>query len=126
MKNTSSEQGPFDALMTEYETRRQKALAMGGEEKLGKRRAAGMLHARERIDYLVDKDSFLESGLFGTSAAYESERNKTSADGKIAGYARLDEACGNPTGSAHGVHWRILRRAHAGHHGLAGHGNHAR
>lgn len=89
MKNMNLGHGPFEALMTEYETRRQKALAMGGEEKLGKRRAAGMLHARERIDYLVDKDSFLESGLFGTSAAYESERDKTPADGKIAGYARL-------------------------------------
>lgn len=80
----------FADLMAEYETRRSKALAMGGAEKLEQRRAAGVLNARERIDYLVDKDSFIESGLFGTSAVYESEREKTPADGKIAGYARLD------------------------------------
>lgn len=80
----------FADLMAEYEMRRSRALAMGGTEKLEKRRAAGVLNARERIDYLVDKDSFIESGLFGTSAVYEAEREQTPADGKIAGYARLE------------------------------------
>jgi acetyl-CoA carboxylase carboxyltransferase component len=79
----------FEELLTEYEQRRVKALAMGGREKLEKRHAAGLLNARERIDYLVDPGSFMESGLFGTSAAYEHDREKTPADGKVAGYARL-------------------------------------
>ncbi len=79
----------FEELLMEYEERRAKAVAMGGPEKLEKRRAAGLLNARERIDYLVDPGSFIESGLFGTSAAYEHDREKTPADGKVAGYARL-------------------------------------
>ena len=80
----------FEELFQEYEDRRAKALAMGGPEKLEKRRAAGILNARERIDYLADPGSFMESGLFGTSAAFESDRDKTPADGKVAGYARID------------------------------------
>ncbi|MBX9811313.1 MAG: methylmalonyl-CoA carboxyltransferase [Burkholderiales bacterium] len=79
----------FEELLAEYEARRQKALAMGGPEKLARRKAEGLLNARERIDYLVDKDSFIESGLFSTSAVYEKDREKTPADGKIAGYARI-------------------------------------
>ena len=50
-----------------YEARKAKALAMGGAEKLAKRKAAGVLNARERIARLFDKGSFIESGLFGGS-----------------------------------------------------------
>jgi acetyl-CoA carboxylase carboxyltransferase component len=80
----------FEELIAEYEARRARALAMGGREKLEKRRAAGLLDARERIAYLADPGSFTESGLFGTSAAFEHDRDKTPADGKVAGYARID------------------------------------
>src|SRR3546814_18418466 len=79
----------FDELMEEYERRRQKALAMGGPEKLERRRNAGLLNARERIDYLVDKGSFLASGLLAPSYI-PAERETTPADGKIDGYARID------------------------------------
>jgi len=80
----------FEELLQEYEERRVQALAMGGTQKLERRRAAGLLNARERIAYLVDAGSFMESGLFGTSAAFEHDRDKTPADGKVAGYARID------------------------------------
>ena len=80
----------FEELLQEYELRRAQALAMGGLAKLDKRSTAGVRNARERIDYLVDPGSFIESGLFGTSALYEHERINTPADGKIAGYATLD------------------------------------
>ena len=76
--------------LTELEARRVKALAMGGEEKLAKRRARGELNARERIDHLVDEGSFIESGLLGTSGVVPEDRDKTPADGKLAGYARVD------------------------------------
>ena len=52
----------FDALLEEYERRRAKALAMGGEDKIAKRRARGQLNARERIAALADPGSFIESG----------------------------------------------------------------
>jgi acetyl-CoA carboxylase carboxyltransferase component len=80
----------FEALLKEYEARRAKALAGGGEEKYAKRTAAGMLNARERIARLLDKDSFIESGLFGTSAVYPEQADETPTDGKIAGFGRID------------------------------------
>lgn len=76
--------------LAEYDRRREKALAMGGEAKLARRRAAGILNARERIDYLVDEGSFLESGLFGHSSVVAADKDRTPADGKISGYGRLD------------------------------------
>ena len=73
-----------------YETRRAKALAMGGAEKLARRKAAGILNARERIDALVDAGTFMESGLFGASATRAEDREKSAADGKIAGFGKID------------------------------------
>ena len=78
----------FDELNAQYKARRKKALAMGGEAKLARRRNAGMLNARERIDYLLDSGTFIESGLFATSL-YPGDREKTPADGKIVGYGRI-------------------------------------
>lgn len=72
-----------------YEERRQFALRMGGEDKLERRRAAGILNARERIEYLTDAGSFIESGMFGASAIAVNDWQKTPADGKVAGYARI-------------------------------------
>lgn len=79
----------YKDLYREYEERREKALAMGGKAKLDRRRNAGILNARERLDYLLDKGSFLESGLFATSAR-PGDRDDTPGDGKLCGYARID------------------------------------
>jgi acetyl-CoA carboxylase carboxyltransferase component len=76
--------------LAELEARRAKALGMGGEEKLSKRKASGDLNARERIDYLVDDGSFIETGLLGTSSVVPEDKDNTPADGKLAGYARVD------------------------------------
>ena len=78
-----------DDLLNDLELRRQRALAMGGPERLAKRRAAGMLNARERIDYLFDAGTFVESGLFATSV-YPQDRERSPADGKIAGYGEIE------------------------------------
>ena len=45
----------FDELYDEYEKRLTKALSMGGPDRLARRNNTGVLNARERIDYLVDK-----------------------------------------------------------------------
>ena len=79
----------FEAVLQDLETRRAKALAMGGEAKLAKRRAEGVLNARERLDGLLDPGSFVESGLFTRSARPEM-RDASAADGKIAGFGRID------------------------------------
>ena len=78
----------FDELLQELHRRREKAVGMGGEEKLAKRRAGGALNARERIDVLLDKDSFFEFGLLATSHRAEM-RDKSPADGKIAGFGTI-------------------------------------
>lgn len=78
----------FDTLLDEHRKKTAEALAMGGTEKLAKRKADGVLNARERIDYLVDKDSFIESGRFARSNRPE-VKHKTPADGKVAGFARI-------------------------------------
>ncbi|MBV7485494.1 acyl-CoA carboxylase subunit beta [Bordetella sp. BOR01] len=72
----------------ELQQRRSKAYAMGGEERLAKRRAQGVLNARERLDALLDPGSFCESGLLATSYRPEA-REKTPADGKIAGFGAI-------------------------------------
>lgn len=73
-----------------YEARRLKALAMGGAEKLARRKAAAVLNARERLDVLVDQGTFIESGLFGASGTRPEDRDKSAADGKIAGFGKID------------------------------------
>lgn len=80
-----------DAVMRDFAERRHQALAMGGARKLEARKAAGVLNARERIDYLCDPGSFIESGLFGSSGVNLADRAKTPADGKITGFGRIVE-----------------------------------
>ena len=74
----------------ELARREERAHAMGGPEKLARRKQAGLLNARERIDALVDADSFLETGLLAVSSVNPADREKTPADGKVAGFGRID------------------------------------
>ncbi len=80
----------FEEPLKQLRERTERALAMGGPEKLARRRAEGHLNARERIDYLVDEGSFFESGRFAAGIRPE-VRAKTPADGKVAGFARIDQ-----------------------------------
>jgi acetyl-CoA carboxylase carboxyltransferase component len=76
-------------VIKQLEEKNAEALAMGGAGKLAQRKAQGVLNARERIDRLVDPGSFTESGRHARSIRPE-VRHKTPADGKVAGYARID------------------------------------
>lgn len=78
----------FERQIDEFDRRRDKVLGMGGKEKLAKLAAQGILNARQRIDYLCDPGSFLESGMFATSDRPDA-RDDTPADGKIVGYGRV-------------------------------------
>lgn len=78
-----------DTLMAELQERRARARAMGGEQKLQARREAGLLNARERVDHLIDPGTFVETGQLASSADKEL-RGRTPADGKIAGFGRVD------------------------------------
>jgi acetyl-CoA carboxylase carboxyltransferase component len=78
----------FEAAISQHEERLQKALAMGGPEKLQERAQQGVLNARERINHLVDAHSFHEMGLFATSIRPEM-RERSPADGKVAGFGKI-------------------------------------
>ena len=78
----------FEAAINQHQERLLKALAMGGAEKLQERAQQGVLNARQRIDHLLDAESFHEMGLFATSIRPEM-RERSPADGKVAGFGKI-------------------------------------
>ena len=80
---------PLEKELEELKRRREKALQMGGPEKVKRQHDQGKLTARERIASLLDPDSFLEVGMFNCSDVPGME-GKTPADSKIAGFGKID------------------------------------
>lgn len=70
--------------ITELESRREKALLCGGEAAIEKRHAKGLLTARERIELLVDADSFRETDMF-----VHKDGDDAPGDGVICGTAKI-------------------------------------
>ena len=79
----------FEELLKVLEEKRHKALQMGGPEKVEKQHEKGWLTARERIDRLLDPDSFVEMGMFAHSPMPGMEE-KTPADGLLCGYGLIE------------------------------------
>lgn len=79
----------FENMLEELAQRKAKALAMGSPQKLAKRKSQGVLNARERLNVLLDVNTFYESGLFATSHRPE-VADRTPADGKVAGVGKID------------------------------------
>lgn len=77
-----------EILLHDLMERRRHALGMGGPDKVSRQHARGRFTARERIDRLLDKDSFLEMGLLAHSTA-PGMADRTPADGVICGYGRI-------------------------------------
>jgi methylmalonyl-CoA carboxyltransferase large subunit len=75
--------------IAELKKRREEARLGGGADKLEKHRASGKLTARERIDALVDADSFEETGMFAQHRAtnFGMADKDLPADGVITGAA---------------------------------------
>jgi methylmalonyl-CoA carboxyltransferase large subunit len=73
------------------ERRRQLRLG-GGQERIDKQRAAGKLTARERVEKLVDPDSFQEIGIFAQHRCtyFGMAEKEFAADGVITGCATID------------------------------------
>ena len=81
---------PFEKQMEKLARKRKKALEMGGSQKVEKQHARGRFSARERIDKLLDPDSFFEVGMFNHSDV-DGMEEKTPADSKVGGYGRIDD-----------------------------------
>lgn len=78
----------YDDVLHQLNERREQALGMGGPEKLARRKAQGLLNARERLGRLFDTGSFIESGLYATTNK-PGDTSIKPADGKIAGFGRI-------------------------------------
>lgn len=75
--------------MTELEKQTHSALAMGGAKRIARQHAKGRYTARERINLLLDPNSFDELGLLARSDLPEM-RAATPADGKITGFGEIE------------------------------------
>lgn len=64
----------------------------GGKDKIEKQHKSGKLTARERIEKLLDKGSFVEIGKFVTHRCtdFGMEKQKFLGDGIVTGYGRID------------------------------------
>src|SRR4030043_2113295 len=73
------------------EKRRQVELA-GGEDKIKKQHEMGKLTARERLDLLMDKDTFVEMDKFVTHHCQDfgMEKRKIYGDGVVTGYGKVN------------------------------------
>jgi acetyl-CoA carboxylase carboxyltransferase component len=82
----------WDAELEELERRRELAARMGGEERVARQHAAGRLTVRERIERLVDKESFAEVGGLTGSASYDDEGGlaEFTPTNFVTGRARID------------------------------------
>ena len=74
------------------ELRRMNALAMegGGKKRIDTQHAQGKLTARERIELLLDPNTFVELGRFVQHRCSDFEMEKYLGDGVITGYGQIN------------------------------------
>ena len=82
----------WDDAIKELETRREKALLGGGAAKIEKQHKGGKLTARERIEILLDKDTFVEVDNFIESRIddFDLDKRRVPGDGVVTGYGKID------------------------------------
>jgi propionyl-CoA carboxylase beta chain len=78
--------------LQQLETLRRQAELGGGEERVKAQHERGKLSARERLDLLLDEDSFVELDRFVThrSTSFGLEEQKFLGDGVVTGYGTID------------------------------------
>ena len=78
--------------LSDLAARKEQARTAGGEPALERHRAKGKLTARERIEYLLDEDSFQELDMLTRHIASGMglEENRPYTDGVITGYGTID------------------------------------
>ena len=76
----------------ELQRLRAEARKGGGEERIEKQHERGKLTARERIDYFLDDDSFVEFDQFRTHQCtnFDMEEREVLGDGVVTGYGAVD------------------------------------
>jgi propionyl-CoA carboxylase beta chain len=74
------------------EEKQARSLAGGGERRLAAQHSKGKLGARERIEVLLDKDTFEEWGMLveHRCAEFDMAKNKVPGDGVVTGYGTIN------------------------------------
>lgn len=74
------------------ENKNQRALVGGGHEKIQKQKESGKLTARERLDILLDTDTFVEMDRLRTHRCHQfgMEQKKVLCDGVVTGIGEID------------------------------------
>ena len=82
----------MEELIKKLEQAEQEAKAAGGAKAVEKQHKSGKLTARERIDLLFDKGTFVELGMFAQHQCYEfsMEKNRPWGDAVITGYGNVN------------------------------------
>lgn len=79
-------------IYNDFKTKDNAALLGGGQEKIDKQHQSGKKTARERIDILLDKGTFVELDRFVVHKCtdFGMEKNTIPGDGIVSGYGKID------------------------------------
>ena len=82
----------MEDIIKELEKRREKAKIGGGKKRIDSQHAKGKLTARERIELLLDDNSFEEYDMFveHSSTDFGMEENKIPGDGVVIGSGEIN------------------------------------
>lgn len=78
------------SFIDELNGKRERALKMGGEERVERQHSQGKLTVRERLDRLCDKGSFVEFGALADHMDPQLAGKEAPADGVVTGVGRID------------------------------------
>ncbi len=78
-----------DTTIKELEAKRARGRESGGGDRLARLRSQGKLPVRERLELLLDPNSFEEIGVLNHSQL-DALKNRTPADGTVAGSGKID------------------------------------
>jgi len=83
---------PMDEKIEELKEKKKQATLGGGKERIDAQHKKGKLTARERIDLLLDKDSFVELDAFALHHCtdFGMEKKRILGDGVVTGYGKID------------------------------------
>ena len=83
---------PMSERLVDLENRRHEARNAGSEKSVAKHHAKGKMTARERVEYLLDEDSFVELDMLARHRAHGMgiEETRPYTDGVITGFGTVD------------------------------------
>lgn len=90
--NASATNGWKPELIAELRERRSAARLGGGQARIDKQHASGKLTARERIDILFDKDTFIELNdlMISRATDFGMDKKAIPGDGVVTGYGKIN------------------------------------